>query len=315
MAWKSRLAQRVSPRQPIVILYHGVPRDGAPELIDQQSFEEQIHLLKTHFDILSINEFLAHSQPSGGRIKVLITFDDSLQNNYSVVAPILLRHNVPALFFACKRHSVRGKYLWDTHFRLLRERFTEEGFCCRGRFRNMGPGHRDKTLSRLSQELAQLQPYPRAMYEVIESEFPQLEAFVDSDELTGRYAGMEDRQIKEIARNELFTLGVHTLDHANLTQCSERESFEQLSGCKAWLEGVTGRPCRTLAYPFGEYDACTLRQVRELGFATGFAVTPHRNGHSAFEVPRIGIYRADLDYLGVKAVFGRHIRRLGLRVG
>jgi peptidoglycan/xylan/chitin deacetylase (PgdA/CDA1 family) len=310
MAWKSHLGQRASQRQ-AVVMYHGVPRDGVSGLIHGKSFEEQIQLLKSHFDIISIEDLLARKQPRDGRIQVLITFDDGYQNNYSVAAPILEKHKVPAVFFTCKRHTARGKYLFYDHFRVLHEHYTEGGFFCRGRFRSMEPGARENTLTLLSEELTQMEPYPRAMYEVIESEFPQLESFVDSDELAGRYAGMEDRQIKEIAGNELFTLGVHTLDHPSLTRCSDSESFRQLCECKTWLERITDRPCRTVAYPFGEYNARTLSQVRELGFAAGFAVCPHGYGDPSFEMSRIGLYRADLDYLGVKVVFGRHIPSWG----
>jgi len=314
IAWRSRIAQRVSARKPLVLMYHGVPLANQPDRMDAARFAEHVRFLKAHFEVISVQEYLTY-RPGKGRVPVVLTFDDGYRNNCSVVAPILRRYNVPALFFVCRRHATAGHYLWNTHLVMLRERFPEKGFAFRGKFRSLEPSARETTLDLLLRELYALKPYPQAMYDAIATEFPPLESFVEAAELADRCAGLTEQHIAEMAQDKLFTFGVHTLDHAVLTECSDEEAVRQMSEGRQWLEGVIGRPCNLFAYPNGAYAKRTLAQVAEVGFTHSFAVRPVLRISQILELPRVGIYRPSLDIVGFKVVFGRLIRRMGLRLG
>ena len=69
-------------------------------------------------------------------------------------------------------------------------------------------------------------------------------------------------------------LAAHTLTHPNLKRLDEGELARELSESKAAVEELTGRPCRTFAYPFGIYSEREERAVRAAGFELAWAWQP-----------------------------------------
>jgi peptidoglycan/xylan/chitin deacetylase (PgdA/CDA1 family) len=63
-----------------------------------------------------------------------------------------------------------------------------------------------------------------------------------------------------------FEIGGHTLHHAVLTECSDARAQDEIAGCKAWLEDVTGKRCDIFAPPRGRYAARHVRMVRDAGY-------------------------------------------------
>jgi len=250
-----------------------------------------------------------------GKIQVLLTFDDGFRNNAEVAAPILRKYGVPALFFVSSRHATSGKYLWFAYLSILAKYFKGAGFVFRDRFMDMSPERREATVNELRQTLVGLKPHPGAMYRAIEEELPPLEDFVSEPELLDRCAGMSVEQVEELARDPLFSIGTHTVDHPYLTRCEEGEMARQIADNKVWLESVCKRECDAIAYPLGDYDLTVLRWCRELGLTRGYAVDPRLKMDCRLELPRVGIYRPSLDYLRFKVQHGNLIRMLGLKVG
>jgi peptidoglycan/xylan/chitin deacetylase (PgdA/CDA1 family) len=72
---------------------------------------------------------------------------------------------------------------------------------------------------------------------------------------------------------------------------SDREVDLELRDSKLEIEDHTGRPCRVLAYPFGETDDRVRAAARRAGYAAAFG-SPGTPG-DPFDVPRLGLYRRD----------------------
>ena len=310
LAWQFRARWRIGVSPPVVIMYHGTPRKSLEDCIKADVLDAHIALLKENFRIISLDEYLASGKPCR-RLRVLITFDDGYQNNYTRAAPILKKHSVPAVFFVCQRSSKAGSYLWCTWLAMLRNRFAGDGFVFRGRYRSMKPQDREATLIDLTGELHSLRPYPAAMHEAMIRELPPLESFVPADEIDELCRGMTEEQIAAMFQDELFQVGVHTLDHVLLPRCDHAEALRQLEGCRAWLERLTGKPCDRVAYPCGEYDSRTLSLTSAAGLRHGFAVVPSLDESERLEHPRIGLYNPSPNVLGFKVAFGAALRRLG----
>jgi peptidoglycan/xylan/chitin deacetylase (PgdA/CDA1 family) len=320
--WRFPFARVYSSRRPVTLVYHSIPRghhearapDAGSIELDAHAFEKQVAFLKRNFDPIFPADF--DTQRSRlGRIRVLLTFDDGFRNNAEVAAPILRKYGVPALFFVSSRHTTPGKYLWFAYLSNLAMYFKGAGFVFRDRFMDMSPERREATVNELRQTLLGLTPHPGAMYRAIEEELPPLEDFVSEPELLDHCAGMSVEQVEELARDPLFSIGVHTVDHPYLTRCEEDEMARQISDNKAWLESVCKRECDAVAYPLGDYDLTVLRWCRELGLTRGYAVDPLLKMDYRLELPRVGIYRPSLDYLGFKVQHGNLMRTLGLKVG
>ncbi len=246
-------------------------------------------------------------------MRLALTFDDGFRNNAEVVAPILRRYGVPALFFISNRHSDPAKYLWFAYLRALESHFDGPGFSFRGEYFDMRPATRARTALRLRETLLAMKPHPGALYEAIERELPHLEDFVDPRILADRYAGMSEEQVARLAGDPLFEVGGHTVDHPFLTRCEPGEITRQLEDNQRWLKRVSGKPCAVVAYPSGDYDASVVRECLRLGFTSGHAVVSSKRGR--METPRFGIYSASTDALAFKTMFGPALRTLGLRLG
>jgi peptidoglycan/xylan/chitin deacetylase (PgdA/CDA1 family) len=314
LGYKLPLQRVLSSRSPIVLLYHGVPRKSDATCIDEVILEQHILFLKQYCDFVT-HEQIGKRRKALDRIRVLLSFDDGMRNHAAVVAPILRRHKVPALFFVCSRHATPGKYLWFTYVRGLERHFAGNGFRFRGEFIDMTPAQRQASVSRLWKFLLTLTPHPAAMYQVIDQELPRLEDFISQQVIADSYAGMTTEQVGEVAADPLFSVGIHTVDHPFLTKCSTQDMRDQIQRNKTWLESICNRSCNMIAYPGGDYNRDVIEYSRNLGIAYGYAVTPNTNSDSLFEIPRFGIYATSLDVLGVKVHWGNYLRRLKVRVG
>lgn len=86
-------------------------------------------------------------------------------------------------------------------------------------------------------------------------------------------------------------IGSHTRTHAHLTELDDDELAHELRASKAEVEAELGRPCRYLAYPFGEEDDRVRAAARAAGYEAAFGL-PGRRG-DRMSVPRLGVYRRD----------------------
>jgi peptidoglycan/xylan/chitin deacetylase (PgdA/CDA1 family)/GT2 family glycosyltransferase len=109
--------RRLTARTPI-LMYHAFAAPGEPAsrfIVAQRSFALQMAWLKLwRYQVLSLEEFvnhhLAHTLPPARA--VVITIDDGYAENYTLVYPILKRHQFPATIFLVTA-LVGGVNRWD----------------------------------------------------------------------------------------------------------------------------------------------------------------------------------------------------------
>jgi len=304
------LTRLLAPRNPVVLMYHGIPRQSEGSAVNADSFERHICFLKKNFALVSVDD-LGGRERIGSRVRVMLTFDDGFRKHAEVAAPILRRHSVPACFFISSRHAYPRKYLWFTYLRMLEKHFKGNGFMFDGEFMDMSVPRQRLTIDRLTTLLVRLRPHPERMYQVIEEDLPRPEDFVSSSDLIDRYAGMTAEQIEELSTNPLFSIGVHTLDHPFLTKCDRAEANRQIVENKTWLENVIRRPCGAIAYPLADYDSEILKLCRSVGFCRGYSVNRSIDYDPELERPRLGIYYPSLNALGFKVRWGNLLREFG----
>jgi len=193
------------------------------------------------------DDLLAGLDPEGRY--ALVTFDDGYANNLRL--PALLRaFQVPATVFITAENLAAGKaFWWDVLFRELRRRGTAPG-----------------------QMTAQREQLKRLSPREIEASLVRM---FGAEAL--RPAGDVDRpmtleELRDFAREPLISLGNHSLDHALLDRCDEREIERQIFGCQDFLERITGQRPEIIAYPNGNYDSRVLRVARAAGLRLGLTV-------------------------------------------
>lgn len=75
--------------------------------------------------------------------------------------------------------------------------------------------------------------------------------------------------IKEISRDNLFTIGSHTISHPDLPTLQSHEIRTELKESKKILEERLSTEIKSVAYPYGRYDERVLRIARKVGFKLG----------------------------------------------
>jgi peptidoglycan/xylan/chitin deacetylase (PgdA/CDA1 family) len=90
-------------------------------------------------------------------------------------------------------------------------------------------------------------------------------------------------------------IGSHTVSHPHLPRLSDGEIDRELQDSRARIEDELGRPCRFLAYPFGEHNARVRAGAERAGYeaAHSLASRTARAEARRFAVPRIDLYRKD----------------------
>ncbi|MGH3607967.1 MAG: polysaccharide deacetylase family protein [Pseudonocardiaceae bacterium] len=111
-----------------------------------------------------------------------------------------------------------------------------------------------------------------------------------ADELTGMdwgdLAGLADRG---------WEIGSHTRTHPHLPGLDESTLRHELETSLQECRDHLGRPCRSIAYPYGDVDARVAQGARAAGYIAGAALPAAPRGHEPLRWPRVGIYHADDD--------------------
>ena len=85
--------------------------------------------------------------------------------------------------------------------------------------------------------------------------------------------------------------GSHMASHSHMAELSSREIVLEAARSRAALERALGKPCRSIAAPFGEGDERFVHVARQCGYESGFTTDP---GHAALgqdplRLPRIEV--------------------------
>ncbi len=231
-----------------VLCYHAVRADDWPA--GTMSFEE-LHVrageLEAHCRLLgetchpiSLEQWwraLAGGPPLPDR-PVLVTFDDGYRSVLTLARPILRRHRIPAVVFACSAPIEKRELLWyDVVARARGE--------------------------------AEVERLKRAPYSEWAAAAATPRPALDDDP----HAPLSITELRALVA-EGIEIGAHTVEHSILARAGRTEQRAQIASCKAALELWTGRPVRAFAYPNGrpgeDYTAETVGLVAEAGFDFGF---------------------------------------------
>lgn len=99
-------------------------------------------------------------------------------------------------------------------------------------------------------------------------------------------------------------LGSHAFTHPDLRRLDTDQLAFELQESKRAIEQLTGRECRTLAYPYGAYDERVTKAAAEAGYELAFAWLP--GPWRLLEAPRLpaptrnGALRLALKLAGIR---------------
>ena len=90
-----------------------------------------------------------------------------------------------------------------------------------------------------------------------------------------------------------WEIGSHTRSHPHLTELDDDRLTEELAGSRSACAAELGRPCETIAYPYGDVDARVVAAAAAAGYRAAGALPHAPHAAEMLRWPRIGIYRWD----------------------
>jgi len=92
-----------------------------------------------------------------------------------------------------------------------------------------------------------------------------------------------------------WEVGSHTRAHPHLTELDDERLGEELRRSREDCEELFGRPCRSIAYPYGDADERIVAAAGEAGYSFAGMLSSRLNAPRPLAWPRIGIYQGDDD--------------------
>ncbi len=94
-------------------------------------------------------------------------------------------------------------------------------------------------------------------------------------------------------RDAGWEVGSHTVTHPHLTQLDDAQLDNELNGSRQAVQDAIGRPCESIAYPYGDVDPRVIEAAGRAGYLTGAALPARWGEVGALEWPRVGVYHPD----------------------
>jgi len=262
-----------------ILMYHGTTGENAPALA------AQLRYLARNFKIVSLAAMVDRlaQQGAAGPNEVVLTFDDGLRNNFTVVYPVLRELQLPATFFVCPDLIGAGRWLWN-----------HEARC---RLQSLPPEELTEVRSKLLAANVSVEgmvewvktlkpPQRRWAEEMIRQATPDFHPTAAQCEAYDMM-GWEEVSALDPA---LITIGSHTLSHPILTTLTAGELDRELRESRRMLEQKLAREISFFCYPNGSYDERVYQAVRNnysAAVTTETGVLGRKDQFDLHRLPRI----------------------------
>lgn len=297
-----RLEDAFAPRPgAVVLMYHSVADELDRDWIDPANdlnpavFREQMAFLSSHRVVISLGELVGamiqrREVPTGA---VVLTFDDGYLNNLRVATPILREFGLPATLFLPTRYIDGGEAQWIDRLYVAFTRRTrhlasvgESGE--RADVQNEAVRHR--TIASLRRRLLSASYGERAAL------LGQLEADLAPAGIPPRTTMNWDDVRLLRSEHPGWELGVHTVEHRDLSACDEQAARAEITGCVAVFEREVGSLPRHFSFPYGRSTAATRGMIGAAGLQSAVASRADgqaRSGDDPTWIPRVEAPRTE----------------------
>jgi len=254
ISFRSGLSSAIARHQGCgrILMYHGVGLQGA------QALAEQLHYLVRHFKVVSLETMLDRLTNGSFPLahEIVLTFDDGLRNNLTVVYPILRQLQVPATMFVCPALVESGEWLWNHEMRCRMQTLAAHDLA-ELRMKLLAPG---TSVDAIVEWMKTLRLQQRLMAE--ETIRQATAGFQPTDAQREAFDIMNWNDLRSFDR-DLITVGSHTLSHPILTKLSGQEIESEILESRRCLEQRLERKIEFFCYPNGAYDRRAYQLVQK----------------------------------------------------
>ncbi len=259
-----------SPRNPLGFFYHVISDTPVPHIEHlypvktSNAFEQDLIWLKENTSPIGYPELVAHFS-SGQKLPqnaAFISFDDGFRQCYDVVYPLLLKHEVPCIFFLTTD--------WIDNRTLF---FRSKISLALNALAKLSPEKRKEALANLNPGLGsplgelEFTQWLKTHKDPASADFDGICAALGID--TGRYLAenrpyLNRAQIKEMQAGG-FVFGAHSCNHTKFLLLSPDEQVRQIVDSCRVVQEITGSNEVPFAFPFSGENVSRemLRQLKK----------------------------------------------------
>jgi len=297
-----------------VVTYHGILPEGYKvtdsfldnTLLSVSSFRSHLALLKKRYKVISPDHFLGwlRKEETLPACALLLTCDDGLLNNLTIMAPVLREAGLQCLFFVTAGSLGNAPdMLWyvELYLALREAQGTHPSREWRGVLIPRVPAGRHERVAcwlQLMRTLSRFDAVARrdffgeaARWWGIGPEWKK--RFLDDPLLAQRFRLLSATDVRQLA-GQGMTIGAHTMTHPVLAEQSGELARAEIADCRSTLQKCSGQPVWAIAYPFGDPGSVGDREyqlAKSAGYECGFMNVGGSLGEvfSAFVLPRIHV--------------------------
>ena len=294
---------------PVILIYHRVNDDDGdlwgvttpPDL-----FAEQIEALKSVRRVVSLPELASAvaERRSSDKPLAAITFDDGYADVYTVARPILERLDCPSTLFLVTDLVDAGREFWWDELAYI---FLEVPDLPLSLILSFKRGHVGWRLEKPGEIAAARHELRRKLRDLtpaqVEDVMGQIRSWAKTEPpARPRHRVVSSAEVAQL-KDGLMRIGAHTARHASMPTLDQRGQCDEAQASRRACEALAGEPVETFAYPFGRYDAGSLRAVRQAGFTYACTTVPStvQPWRDPLRLPRFAPGRMDAEAL-IKAL-------------
>jgi peptidoglycan/xylan/chitin deacetylase (PgdA/CDA1 family) len=278
ISFRSGLSSVIARRQGCgrILMYHGVAPQVAAELATQ------LRYLARHFKVVSLGTMLDRIMNGSYPLadEIVLTFDDGLRNNLTVVYPILRELQLPATMFVCPALVESGEWLWNHEMRCRLQMLAIPDLA----ELRMKLLTRGTTVDAIIEWMKTLPLQQRRMAEAIIRQATA--GFQPTAAQKEAFDVMNWNDLRSLDC-DLITVGSHTLTHPILTKLSGQEIEAEILESRRCLEQRLERKVDLFCYPNGAYDRRAYQLVQKTYRAAVTTETGLIDGTDGLDVHRL----------------------------
>ena len=250
------------------MVYHGICRQYPTKFntlfLTLKTFEAHVKFYKQYFNVVSLDDYY-QQKFSPDRFNVCLTFDDGFANNYKYVLPLLQQYKMPATFFITAIRDAGYDVLWNDFLTIASMRgpstivFNSKPYQKDRYHKYTSVEHREMLADQL-----RLGGFEKKA-EMMASLYP-LSPFKTNRQDDDYWLQMTPEQIRELSASPYASIGSHGYYHNDLAKIILTEAKNELSLSKQYLENITGKEVKSLAFPYGSYTPEVNYVARQAGY-------------------------------------------------
>ena len=205
----------------------------------------------------------------------VLTFDDGYRDNLVRALPVLEKHRAPFTVYVTTGFAERRARLWWVELEEALRRASRVEIVIDGAALSLPAGTAAEKRAAFKAVYWPLRAGGEDRLLAVVGELARGQG-VDERGLVEELC-MDWREIEELARHPLATIGAHTLTHPRLARLDDAEMRTELGAAKSILEERLGRPVVHLAYPVGDPGSAGRREfdaAAAFGYASAVTTRP-----------------------------------------